>query len=168
MTSIYGFPPVSSPDAELLILGSMPGKASLRANQYYAYPRNAFWPLMESIYRVDRCLVYEDRCRQLLKHKVAVWDVLKKCIRKSSLDSDIVGTSVIVNDFEGFYATHRHIRNVYFNGAMAEKSYRQYVLPSLPDHMTGIPLVRLPSTSPAHAALSFEQKLAKWEQIRDA
>jgi len=144
----------------------MPGKASLRANQYYAHPRNAFWLLMESIFNIDRRLAYEGRCRQLLKHNVAVWDVLKTCIRESSLDTDIVGTSIVVNDFESFYSAHQSVRYVCFNGAMAETSYRRYVLPKLPLAMATIPLTRLPSTSPAHATLSFEQKLSLWRQIR--
>jgi len=166
VTTVYSFRPISRFDAKLLILGSMPGKASLRADQYYAHPRNAFWLLIESIFGIDPRLAYEDRCAQLLQHKVAVWDVLKTCVRQSSLDSDIVDRSIVTNDFESFYSTHQRIRSVYFNGAMAEKSYRRYVLPELPDAMAVIPGVRLPSTSPAHAAMSFDQKLALWEQIR--
>ena len=165
-TTVTSFPPLSSADAELLILGSMPGKASLRANQYYAHPRNAFWCLIESIYGVDRQLPYKDRCEQLQYHKVAVWDVLNTCIRKSSLDADIIGTSIVANDFEHFFTAHQNIRCIFFNGAMAEKSYRRYVLPGLPAAMGGIPTVRLPSTSPAHAAMNIEQKLALWKQIR--
>lgn len=165
MTTLYSFPPLSSADAELLILGSMPGKASLRANQYYAHPRNAFWALIESIFGIDKQLAYAQRCRLLSDHNVAVWDVLKMCTRESSLDSDIVASSVVTNDFENFYLAHPCIRCVYFNGAMAEKSYRRYVLPDLPAAMAEIPTIRLPSTSPAHAAMSIEQKLALWKQI---
>jgi len=102
---------------------------------------------------------------QLLHHDVAVWDVLKTCTRQSSLDSDIVDSSIVTNNFKRFYSVHKDIRAVFFNGAMAEKSYKRYILPGLPVAMARLPLIRLPSTSPAHAALSFEQKLALWKQI---
>jgi len=143
----------------------MPGQASLRENQYYAHPRNAFWQLMESIFGIDRGLAYEVRCSQLLAHGVAVWDVLQSCSRRGSLDADIINSSIVANDFSKFYATHQSIQSIYFNGTVAQKSYRRYVLPHLPEVMADIRQLRLPSTSPAHAALSFSQKLAQWQQI---
>lgn len=167
MTTVYSFPSLSRPDAELIILGSMPGKASLHANQYYAHPRNAFWLLMESLFGIDRCLAYEDRCMQLLEHKVAVWDVLKMCTRQSSLDSDIVESTIISNDFVGFLSAHTQIDKIYFNGAKAEKSFIRYVVPSLPEAQAAIRRIRLPSTSPAHASLNFEQKHSLWKQLKD-
>lgn len=143
----------------------MPGEVSLREQQYYAHPRNAFWQLMESIFGINRGFSYEDRCRLLLARGVALWDVVKTCRRAGSLDADIVHSSILANDFAAFYSIHRNIRSIYFNGTMAQKSYRRYVLPFLPEAMANIPQVKLPSTSPAHAALNFTQKLAQWQRI---
>ena len=103
MTKIHSFPPISDPKAVTLILGSMPGKASLLEGKYYAHPRNAFWRIIQSIFELDPSLSYAERCSQLLNHRIALWDVLKTCTRSSSLDSDIVDSSIIANDFESFF-----------------------------------------------------------------
>ena len=165
MAHIRSFPPISGVDAEVLILGSMPGKASLLAEQYYAHPRHSFWRIIEGVVGIDSALSYEDRCSQLIEHRIAVWDVLKACTRSGSLDSDIVESSIVPNDFEHFFETHTRIRAVYFNGAKAENSYMKYVVPELPGAMARLGTARLPSTSPAHASLSFEAKLKKWKVI---
>ena len=159
------FPPISGPDARILILGSMPGKASLLATQYYAHPRNAFWKIVGRIFHIDCSLPYRRRCDALVKNKIALWDVLKACTRSSSLDADIVESSIIPNAFEPFFATHSRIEAVYLNGATAAQAYRKKVLPGLSHPAASISAVRLPSTSPAHAAMSFEQKLAAWKVI---
>ncbi len=165
MTKIHSFSPISDPKAVTLILGSMPGKASLLEGKYYAHPRNAFWRIIQSIFELDPGLSYAERCSQLINHRIALWDVLKTCTRSSSLDSDIVDSSIIANDFESFFSIHSQIRTVYFNGAMAEKSYTIHVLPSLPRDMTDLATERLPSTSPAYASLSFESKLERWKVV---
>lgn len=144
----------------------MPGRASLLAGQYYAHPRNAFWAIIRATYGIENSLDYEQRCRQLIGRGVAVWDVLKTCTRTSSLDSDIDQTTIVVNDFSGFFAAHPGIRRIYFNGAMAEKTFRRHVVSDLPDSAASIPRSRLPSTSPANAAFSFERKLAAWHALR--
>jgi hypoxanthine-DNA glycosylase len=164
MTQVHSFAPISSGDAEVLILGSMPGKASLEANQYYAHPRNAFWKIIERAFGLDPGSCYTDRIKILTANQIALWDVLKTCSRTSSLDSDIVESSIIPNDFEAFFASHPGVRRVYFNGAMAEKSYRTHVLPTLVE-MSRLSYVRLPSTSPAHASLTIDAKIAAWECI---
>ena len=165
MTRIHSFPPISDANATVLILGSMPGKASLRAEQYYAHPQNAFWRIIERVAGIDAALSYEERCSRLTKRRIAVWDVLKACTRSSSLDSDIVESSIVPNDFGRFFASHAGIRAVYFNGAKAEQTYVKHVLPQLPEAMVGLQTVRLPSTSPANASLNFESKLKKWDVI---
>lgn len=114
---------------------------------------------------IDPAHSYKDRCSQLIEHQIAVWDVLKACTRSSSLDSDIVESSIVPNDFERFFETHTQIRAVYFNGAKAENTYMKYVVPELPDAMAGLGTARLPSTSPANASLSFEAKLNEWKVI---
>ena len=166
MSRVHSFPPIAGPDAESLVLGSMPGKASLRANQYDAHPRNAFWPIIEELFGIRVDLPYEQRCRRLQQQRLAVWDVLKTCTRSSSLDSDIDPGSMVANDLAGFFNSHPAIRAVYFNGAMAEQSFRRHVLAMLPAAVSALPMIRLPSTSPANASFSFEQKLNAWRQLR--
>ena len=165
MTRVFSFPPIADERAECLVLGSMPGKASLRANQYYAHPRNAFWPIIEALFGIASDLPYDERCAGLLEHRLAVWDVLKTCTRVSSLDSDIDPESIEPNDFPSFLAAHPSIRLVCFNGAMAEQSFRRHVLSALPAVTTALPQIRLPSTSPANATLTFQQKLERWSQL---
>ncbi|MCG6965615.1 MAG: DNA-deoxyinosine glycosylase [Chromatiaceae bacterium] len=165
MTRIHSFPPIAAGSAQRLILGSIPGKASLLARQYYAHPRNAFWPIIEAVFGISATLAYDERCAYLRARGVAVWDVLKTCTRTSSLDSDIDAASIVPNDFAAFFAGHPGIQMVYFNGAMAEKAFRRHVLPALPDAMGRIPCVRLPSTSPANASFSFERKLQMWRLL---
>ena len=163
MAAVCSFPPVAAPDARLLILGSMPGEASLRAGQYYAHPRNAFWPIMGDLLGFSPDLPYADRLQCLTAAGIALWDVIAGCERSGSLDADIVRTSVRANDFAGFLAAHPSIERVCFNGAAAETNFRRHVLP----HATAnhCRLLRLPSTSPAHAARGYAEKLAAWSVI---
>ncbi|MBK9161603.1 MAG: DNA-deoxyinosine glycosylase [Nitrosomonadales bacterium] len=163
MQQVQSFAPLGSADARLLILGSMPGAASLRANQYYAHPRNHFWSILGELLGFDPSLPYEQRVRVLSSAQVALWDVLGSCRREGSLDSGIDDSSCIPNDFAGFLLRHPQLTRVFFNGAKAEACYRRQVLPGLAiDHLT---YRRLPSTSPANAALSFERKLDAWRCI---
>jgi len=147
----------------VLILGSMPGKASLTAQQYYAHPRNAFWRIMGDLVGAGPALSYAERLQKLGEAGVALWDVIAACERPGSLDADIVNESVRGNDFAGFFAVHRSITRVFFNGATAELYFRRHVLPGLAGW--SLPTRRLPSTSPAHATLSYEAKLAAWSVI---
>ena len=165
MHNIYSFPPIENASAERLILGSMPGKASLSAQQYYAHPRNHFWDFMSSILGVEVSLPYALRCRALVERRIALWDVLKVCTRSSSLDSDIDESSIVANDFHTFLSEHPGIKCIYFNGAKAETIYRRYVLPGLPVHQAAIQTLRLPSTSPANAAIPLAVKLDRWQAI---
>jgi TDG/mug DNA glycosylase family protein len=165
MSRIYSFPPVENASAQRLILGSMPGKVSLSAQQYYAHPRNLFWSFMASILGVPESVSYEERCLNLVATKTALWDVLKVCVRSSSLDSDIDESSIIPNDFSAFLSSHPQVRQIYFNGAKAEAVYLRYVKPHLPQHQAEIQALRLPSTSPANAAIPLSKKLAQWQVI---
>jgi hypoxanthine-DNA glycosylase len=154
------FEPVADSNSEILILGSMPGRESLAAEQYYAHRRNAFWKIMSDLLGFDPGSSYEARLQELKTARIALWDVLQSCIRVGSLDSSIDAGSISVNDFRSFFRTHANIHTVFFNGAMAESTYRKYVLPTV----SAVPVsyTRLPSTSPAHASLSYEQKLQVW------
>jgi len=167
MTLIHSFPPVTDKSVTKLILGSMPGKTSLAAHQYYAHSRNAFWPVMESVMNVRLDLPYDARCKALTSHKVALWDVLKACTRTGSLDSDIVESSIVPNDFECFFRTHPRIREIYFNGAKAETIYVRHVIPNLSNAFATIITKRLPSTSPAHASISLADKVTQWKVVGD-
>ena len=159
--AVRGFAPVAADDARVLVLGSMPGVASLRQAQYYAHPRNAFWPLAAQIFGFDPGMDYDERLRALQANGVALWDVLQACERPGSLDADIRRDTLVPNDFGAFLARHPSIMRICFNGAKAAAMFRRHVLPGLPG--APLPCVELPSTSPAHAAASFAQKLASWE-----
>ncbi|MBI4226898.1 MAG: DNA-deoxyinosine glycosylase [Candidatus Omnitrophica bacterium] len=163
MTPVRGFAPIADGRARGLILGSMPGRASLRVGQYYAHPRNAFWRVLGELVGAHPALPYDARVRALRSARLALWDVLAACTRGTSLDSDIEPDSVVVNDFVGFFAEHPKVTRVYFNGTMAEQSYRRRVLPGLP--RVALTYRRLPSTSPANASWSYARKLAAWRAI---
>jgi TDG/mug DNA glycosylase family protein len=161
------FPPIAKPDAEALILGSLPGQRSLQMHQYYAHPQNAFWKLMARIYQVEVSLPYAQRVEILTANRMALWDVLAAAERPGSLDSSIVHASARVNDFEAFYRTHPRISRVYFNGRKAEELYRRFVLPRLSAESAVIRHESMPSTSPAHAGMPFAEKLVRWKTIKE-
>jgi len=166
MARIEGFPPISRADSRILILGSMPSRESLAQQQYYAHPRNAFWPIMCDFFAIT-APDYPSRTEQVLRHGVAIWDVLKACFRTTSLDSDIDDRTIVTNDFLQFFSCHPRISRVYFNGAKAESVYLKHVLAKLPAVAPSPALFRLPSTSPAHAGMSLEQKKEAWRVILD-
>jgi TDG/mug DNA glycosylase family protein len=157
-----GFPPVADPAARVLILGSLPGRRSLEAAEYYAQPQNAFWPIMGRLCGATRSLPYEERLARLRASGIALWDVLAAGDRLGSLDSAIVPTTLIVNAFDAFFACHPRIELVCFNGRKAEEVFRRKVVPALPASGSALAFELLPSTSPAFASLTFEQKLARW------
>lgn len=153
-----GLPPVWRADAELLLVGSFPGQASLAARQYYAHPRNAFWPLMAALLgQADLPQQpYEERLRRLLAHRVALWDVVDRCIRPGSLDSAIRAAEPTA--LPDLVARLPRLRAVACNGGTAFQQARA-ALPGAP-----WPLLALPSSSPALASLRFEAKREAWSQ----
>ncbi len=161
-----GFPYSAKPSARVLILGSMPSRKSLTEQQYYAHPRNAFWPIMSKLFSRDPILPYEQRLTYLRQSGIALWDVAHQCIRPGSLDSAI--REVETNDFNYFFTFIPHIQHVFFNGRKAESLYRKQVLPQLGEPYHHIHLHYLPSTSPAHATHSFIRKLAAWQAVMQA
>jgi hypoxanthine-DNA glycosylase len=166
MTEVCSFAPISRADARVLVLGSMPGVASLVAGQYYAHGRNSFWPIMASLLGFDPALPYIKRVSALQVARVAVWDVLQSCTRPGSLDSAIERNSEVANDFPAFFCRHPEIADVFFNGGAAEAAFRRHVLPALPALQgRSLMMMRLPSTSPANASFSFERKLAAWQSL---
>ncbi len=158
---ILSFPPVENPTATILILGSMPGKESLLTGQYYAHPRNAFWAIMGDLFGAAPALAYEARIEKLRSAGIALWDVLASCSRHTSMDADIDADSICVNDFASFFRKHPGITRVFFNGTMAETVFLKHVQPLLLPRL--LDCQRLPSTSPAHASMRYEQKLSAWK-----
>jgi hypoxanthine-DNA glycosylase len=146
----------------------MPSIASLAKQQYYGHPQNAFWPLMGRLFGAGRDVPYEERKAILCGAGVAVWDVLRECHRPGSLDSSIVVETESPNDFVAFFQTHPHIEAVFFNGQKAESLYRRHALEKVEAMGRGLRYVRLPSTSPAHAGRTFEQKLSAWRKVARA
>jgi len=164
---IAGFPPVSGPGAKVLILGSMPSEESLRRQQYYAHPRNGFWPIMMSLLGQPDDLDYSRRAQVLIEHHIALWDTLQSCVRGGSLDSAIVDDSIEINDFEAFFRQHPAVNHIFFNGRKSEQVYCQRVLPLLPEEFRQFARHLLPSTSPAMASLTREQKTRAWREVMD-
>ena len=161
------FEPIASANAEVLILGSLPGRMSLEMQQYYAHPQNAFWKIITQILGAEWPLPYARRVKLLTEHRIALWDVLAAAERPGSLDSSIVHASALANDFAAFFRTHPLICRVYFNGRKAEELYRRFVLPGLSAEFAAMRYVSMPSTSPAHAGMTFAKKLERWRTIKE-
>ncbi len=166
MPRVESFPPLARRGATVLILGSVPGVASLRAGQYYAHPRNHFWRLLGELLGFDASASYAHRVRAVTAARIAVWDVLQSCEREGSLDAAIDDRTLVPNDFAAFFRRHRQVARVFFNGAKAEACYRRCVLPNVTAPL--IEYRRLPSTSPANASQSHGDRLVAWRGILGA
>jgi hypoxanthine-DNA glycosylase len=160
MAAVNSFAPIEADSARVLILGSMPGVASLSAYQYYAHPQNAFWKIMEEILGISATADYKKRVEGLKHSNIALWDVLESCVRPGSLDTAIDMSSAKVNDIKALLQRHPEINVICFNGGIAEKIFKKRVLPLLGNF--SVKYIRLPSTSPAHASMSFENKVMAW------
>ena len=151
---LRGFPPIIDRRTETLILGSFPSTASLAAGQYYAHPRNQFWRLLGALLGEPLAeLDYGERAARVLAHRFGIWDVLDACRRAGSLDADI--RDARPNDFAALRRLAPRLRCVLFNGGTAGRFAAQFAAAGF---ATGV----LPSSSPAHAGRSYEQKLALW------
>ena len=152
-------------NAKILILGSMPGQVSLDSQQYYGHPRNQLWPLLEQLFGIDARLDYPQRCQQALAAGIAFWDVIGSCQRQGSLDSAIVGSSIRFNPLDDLCLQLPELQQIWLNGGKAAQSFRQYQR-----QLSGgwphshISIHELPSTSPAHASVTFARKLLLWRQ----
>ncbi len=155
---IYSFPPIADKNSRVLILGTMPGVMSLKKQQYYGFDRNAFWRIIYNLFDSEPDEDYIMRREFLLRHGIALWDVLKACEREGSSDSEIRDPEP--NDFESFYRMYPGIRDVCFNGGPAARLYQRFAV------KRGISYYRLPSTSPAYT-LPFEKKLEQWQLVRE-
>jgi len=161
------FPPAAQSDAAVLILGSLPGRKSLELQQYYAHPQNAFWKIVAQVFGASSSLPYKRRLEILTANRIALWDVLGAAERPGSLDSSIVHATAKANDFAAFFRAHPRIRRVFFNGQKAEALFRRQVLPALGPEFESLLYEQLPSTSPAHAGMTFAKKLDRWQRIKE-
>jgi len=165
---LTSFAPVYRTDARIIVLGSMPGNASLDADQYYAHPRNQFWPMMARVFQFDLADTYAERLLQLKEHRCALWDALKHCEREGSLDSSIQLTSEVPNDFVWLLDQLPQLELIIFNGKKAEQSFKKHRVALLEPRLAALRTECLPSTSPANASLSFDAKYLVWsETIRE-
>jgi TDG/mug DNA glycosylase family protein len=157
---LQGLAPVVGHETRLLILGSFPSVASLRAQQYYGHPQNHFWKILQALWPADLLPAreqYAERCAWALAHGLGIWDVYASCEREGSLDSAIRHAEV--NDFAALRARCPQLRLIVHNGGESFRHARQ-VRTAL--GVEDYPLVQLPSTSPANASWSFERKLEAW------
>lgn len=157
----HGFPPVAGSNARVLILGSLPSQQSLRAEQYYAHPQNAFWQVMNEL--VAATGPYAVRCERLIECRIALWDVLASSVRPGSMDADIRLESATANDFHGFFAAHPDIVRIGFNGRKAAGLFKRFAANAV-DSMQ-MEQVVLPSTSPAYASMPVSEKLRRWREF---
>jgi hypoxanthine-DNA glycosylase len=154
---LAGLAPVIDPHIRILVLGSFPGAASLAAGQYYAHPRNQLWRILSALTGDElAALPYTERLPRLLSHGIGLWDVFGACEREGSLDADIRNPAA--NDFGRLRARCPQLETVGFNGQASGKFAAEFA-------QAGYRTVVLPSTSPAHASLTFEQKLARWRGL---
>lgn len=159
---LQGLPARIADDCRVLVLGSMPGVASLQQARYYAHPRNRFWPLMGGLLGIDPQAAYEQRVSALLCAGVGLWDVIGQCRRAGSLDAAIVRGSIVANPLSARIATLPALRAIACNGAEAYRAWMRWIAPALPAGPQAPVVLALPSTSPANAAFSQARLAADW------
>ena len=155
MQKISSFPPIINNESKILILGSIPGVKSLEMQQYYAHPQNKFWKIICEIFNEEFTTDYTERIKILEKYHVALWDVIDTCERKGSLDSEIRNEEA--NKIEELLQNFPNIKAIFCNG---QKSYKN--LQKILGKKFRMPIIVLPSTSPANAGLSYFDKLKSW------
>ncbi|NLP61849.1 DNA-deoxyinosine glycosylase [Paraburkholderia sacchari] len=162
MTFKRCFAPVVDAHTRVLILGSLPGEVSLAHQQYYAHKQNRFWHLVGEVIGADLpAMAYDARLQTLLEHRIGLWDVVAEAQRIGSLDSRIRNHAS--NDLIALIGTLPNLNTIAFNGGTAER----IGLKALSECGEQYRLLRLPSSSPAHASVSYAQKLEAWRQIFD-
>jgi hypoxanthine-DNA glycosylase len=161
-----GFPPIAGNAPAVLVLGSLPGKKSIVEQQYYAHPQNAFWKIMGALFEARTELLYEERVSVLKKNRIALWDVLQSSSRPGSLDASIRVQSANCNDFVNFLHEHSGIRAICFNGKKAADLFARLAAPGVLRQYPDLKLETLPSTSPAHAAMPYQEKLRRWTIVK--
>jgi len=166
--SSAGLAPLVAEGARILILGSLPSQSSLAKREYYAHPRNAFWPIMGELFGAGPDVPYAQRVELLTHSGIAVWDVLATSVRPGSLDASIQPETAKANDFESFFRNYPGIVTICFNGRKAQGLFTTLVAQGALRQYATMHSELLPSTSPAHAAMSFAEKLRAWSVLRTA
>ena len=157
MTRLVGLPPVIGSQTRLLVLGSFPGVASLREQRYYGHPQNQFWKILGALWSVDLvALGYAERLAVVRERGLGIWDVYAACEREGSLDTAIRNAEL--NDFGLVLRECPNLVAIAHNGGESFRHARH-------TQAWGLPVYRLPSTSPANASWSFERKLAAWAEV---
>ena len=152
---ISSFPPIINENSKILILGSIPGVKSLEMQQYYAHPQNKFWKIICEIFNEEFTTNYQQRIEILEKHHIALWDVIDTCERKGSLDSEIKNEEA--NKIEELLQNFPNIKAIFCNGQKSHKNLQKIL-----GKKFRLPIIVLPSTSPAYAGLSYFDKLNLW------
>lgn len=163
MSYCQSFDAIEPAEMRVLVLGSMPGVASLQQQAYYAHPRNAFWPIMAELLNHQAWSSdFQARYQILQQHHIGLWDVLAECVRPGSLDSAIQTDSIQVNDIPGLVSRHPECKLIVLNGGKASELFKRHIL-SLNKALFGeLEIATLPSTSPANARLNLQQKTDIW------
>lgn len=161
MALVESFSVIQGVAPRILVLGSMPGIASLQQQAYYAHPRNAFWPIMASYFQFAAEQLYSERLRHLTDRGIALWDVLQRCERAGSLDSAIKAESMVANRIDLWLQQTPSVVAVFCNGAKAGQLLQRYY-PTLAGK--DLSIETLPSTSPAYAAMALATKRQRWHQ----
>ena len=160
MQRIIGFPPVWDQNTRILILGSMPSTVSLALTAYYGHRQNAFWPILTRLLNMPKDAPYKERLMLMSAAGIGLWDVVHSCVREGSSDASIAQS--VPNELTRAVSECPYLHAIAFNGKAAEKLFYKYFSPE--DFASAV-FISLPSTSPANAMLSREQKYAIW---RDA
>lgn len=156
-----GFPPILGFNPRILILGTLPGAESLKQQQYYAHPQNAFWKMLEALFSIPASASYVQRCEGVKAAQLAIWDVCHSAYRPGSLDSAISAETVIANDIQGLLAENPTIKLIAFNGNTAATLFKKHIKTLLQ-----VDTITLPSTSPTHASMRFAEKLERWQALQ--
>ena len=167
MAATAGFAPIESEHAQVLILGTLPSRQSVSSGQYYGNPRNVFWRIMGDLFAAGPDIDYPARTAKLARAGVCVWDVLAAANRDGSLDARIDATSARPNDFGSFFGKHPNVRSIFFNGTRAAELFRRFNCDRFVE-AAETELTTLPSTSPAHAAMSYDEKLKRWVIVQSS
>ncbi len=153
------FAPIVGAEPRILVLGTLPGEESLRRQEYYAHPRNLFWPIVFGLFGASPPAAYDQRLRLLAERGIALWDVCRAAERDASSDSTI--RREVPNAIHQLTGEHPSIRAIAFNGSGARRLYDRHF-----KRRPELIYLALPSTSPAHARLGFAEKLERWRALR--
>ena len=157
---VKGLSSIENAASQLLILGTMPGVESLKQQAYYGHTRNLFWKLIAEVTGETAPESYEDKKKYLLRHNIALWDICQVCVRPGSLDSNI--SDEVPNDIKSFILEHPHLKAIGCNGKESARMFKKYIV-----GIENVPLISLPSTSPANAGVSWEKKVEEWKRLKE-